>query len=157
GGWEGTNGRASADAAHTIQVGQASLPYTCLLQNDFSLTSPPLPSDCRDFSTGSPFASNFINAPFQIDTYIPVTAQTCPKPADGTNALPPDPNNLPGGCTRDLVHRFYQEQYQLHGGRQDRYVTGSDAVGLAMGYYETQALPIYAYLHSEPHPHYAVL
>jgi phospholipase C len=32
---------------------------------------------------------------------------------------------------RDLVHRFYQEQYQLNGGRQNRYVTGSDTVGLA--------------------------
>src|SRR5262249_47022145 len=77
--------------------------------------------------------------------------------ADGTNALPPNPNNLAGGCTRDLVHRFYQEQYQLHGGRQDQYVTGSDAIGLAMGYYNTQALPIYTYLHSAPHPHYAIL
>ena len=35
----------------------------------------------------------------------------------------------PGGCTRDIVHRFYQEQYQIDGGKQDRYVTGSDAVG----------------------------
>ena len=40
---------------------------------------------------------------------------------------------LPGGCTRDIVHRFYQEQYQLDGGTQDRYVTGSDAIGLTMG------------------------
>ena len=53
----------------------------------------------------------------------------------------------PGGCTRDLVHRFYQEQYQLDGGRQDRYVTGSDAVGLTMGHYDTKQLPVYEYLH----------
>jgi hypothetical protein len=33
--------------------------------------------------------------------------------------------------SRDLVHRFYQEQYWLNGGRQNRYVIGSDAVGLA--------------------------
>jgi len=43
GGWEGVNGRANADAPHTIQVGQAGVPYTCLRQNDFSLTSPPFP------------------------------------------------------------------------------------------------------------------
>ena len=55
---------------------------------------------------------------------------------------------LPGGCTRDLVHRFYQEQYQLDGGKQDRYVTGSDSVGMTMGYYDTTELPIYEYLHS---------
>ena len=54
---------------------------------------------------------------------------------------------MPGGCTRDLVHRFYQEQYQLDGGAQDRYVTGCDAVGLTMGAYDTRKLPIYAYLH----------
>jgi hypothetical protein len=39
------------------------------------------------------------------------------------NALHPSP--------RDLVHRFYQEQHQLNGGRENRYVTGSDTVGLA--------------------------
>ncbi len=63
----------------------------------------------------------------------------------------------PGGCTRDLVHRFYQEQYQLNGGAQNRYVTGSDAAGLSMGYYDTTQLPIYAYLHGDGHPWYAVL
>jgi len=155
--WEGANGLANADAAHARQTGQGGVPYACVLQNDFSLTSPPLPGDCIDTTTGSPLASHFINAPFQIDTYIPVSARTCPKPTAGTSALPPDPNNLPGGCTRDLVHRFYQEQYQLNGGRQDRYVTGSDAVGLTMGYYDTQSLPIYAYLHGDGHPHYAIL
>jgi phospholipase C len=72
------------------------------------------------------------------------------------NGLLPNASNLPGGCTRDIVHRFYQEQYQLNGGQQNRYVTGSDAVGLAMGYYNTTALPIYRYLHSDGAPHYAI-
>src|SRR6266446_2338669 len=89
GAWEGVNGRANADSTHTIQVGQAGTRYTCLLQNDFSLTSPPLPSDCLDATTATMFASHFTNAPFQIDAYIPVTTQTCPKPEAGTNALPP--------------------------------------------------------------------
>ena len=58
-----------------------------------------------------------------------------------------DPQGLPGGCTRDIVHRFYQEQYQLDGGKQDRYSTGSDAAGLTQGYYDTSAtagLPVSA-------------
>src|SRR4029453_7350688 len=63
---------------------------------------------------------------------------------------------LPGGCTRDLVHRFYQEQYQLNDGRQNRYVTGSGAVGLTMGVYDTRALPIYQYPHRRGHPNYAI-
>jgi hypothetical protein len=46
------------------------------------------------------------------------------------------------------VHRYYQEQYQLDGGKQNRYVTGSDAVGLTRAYYDTRALPIYKYLHT---------
>src|SRR6266568_8635613 len=57
GGWEGVNGRASADADHTLQVGQAvpRVPYHCLLQNDVNLTSPPLPADCTDTTTGTTF------------------------------------------------------------------------------------------------------
>ena len=55
------------------------------------------------------------------------------------------------------MHRFYQEQYQLNGGNQNRYVTGSDAAGLSMGYYDTHALPVYAYLHGSGHPRYAIL
>ena len=66
------------------------------------------------------------------------------------------PGATAGGCTRDIVHRFYHEQYQLDGGKQDRYVTGSDAIGLTMGVYDTTALPIYKYLHAEDHPKYAI-
>ena len=53
--------------------------------------------------------------------------------------LKDSPGALPGGCTRDLVHRFYQEQYQIDGGKQDRYTTGSDAVGLTQGVYGTRS------------------
>ena len=65
-------------------------------------------------------------------------------------------SGLPGGCTRDLVHRFYNEQFQINRGRQNRNVTGSDAVGLTMGRYDTRALPIYQYLHSADAPKYAI-
>ncbi|MDP9227404.1 MAG: phosphoesterase, partial [Actinomycetota bacterium] len=159
GGWEGVNGLANADAAHTTQVGQAATrtPYTCLMQNDVNLTSPPQPADCTDTTTGSAFTSHFTNDPFAIDAVLPPDTRTCPQPGVfAPNGLPPSPSNLPGGCTRDIVHRFYQEQYQLDGGRQDRYTTGSDAVGLTQGYYNTRSLPIYAYLHGGDHPHYAI-
>jgi acid phosphatase len=156
GGWEGVNGLADADPAHTIQVNQAGTPYTCLKQNDVNLTSPPLPATCHDATTATPFDSAFPNAPFEIDKYIAPTDTTCPAPgASAPNGVPKG-SGLPGGCTRDLVHRFYQEQYQLDGGKQDRYTTGSDAVGLTQGYYNTQALPIYKYLHSPGHPSYAI-
>ncbi len=159
GGWEGVNGLGNADAAHTTQVGQGGAPYTCLLQGDVNLTSPPLTATCTDSTTATTFTSHFANAPFQIDTYIPASATTCPDAAHAFSF----PNGVangsgqPGGCTRDLVHRFYQEQYQLNGGNQNRYVTGSDAAGLSMGYYDTHALPVYAYLHGAGHPRYAIL
>ena len=54
------------------------------------------------------------------------------------------------------MHRFYQEQYQLNSGNQNRYLTGSDAVGMTMGYYDTTQLPIYKYLHANGAPNYVI-
>jgi acid phosphatase len=156
GGWEGVNGVRNARPAHTVQVNQAGTPYDCLLQNDVNLTSPPLSVRCTDSTTATTFTSHFRNRPFTIDDYIPPTATTCPPPGVSAPNGVPNGSGLPGGCTRDLVHRFYQEQYQLNDGRQNRYVTGSDAVGLTMGVYDTRALPIYSYLHRRGHPDYAI-
>jgi acid phosphatase len=155
GGWEGVNGLRDADRAHTKQVNQAGAPYTCLKQDDVNLASPPLSATCNDATT-TPFASHFTNRPFTIDDFIHPMDTTCPPPgAFSTNGFL-NGTGLPGGCTRDLVHRYYQEQYQLNGGRQNRYVTGSDAIGLTMGTYDTRALPIYKYLHTRGHPDYAI-
>ncbi len=165
-GWEGVNGLANAAPSNTTQVSQAGTPYQCLLQNDVNLTSPtPLPTTCTEVvvAPGTPpktatVNSAFQNQPFTIDDYITPTDTTCPVP--GVTPFPTTGvlkgQGLPGGCTRDLVHRFYQEQYQLNGGQQNRYVTGSDAVGLAVGVYDTTQLPIYRYLHSHGHPKYAI-
>lgn len=133
GDWEGVNGRTPAN--YIPQVNQAGSPYGCLLQNDPSLTSPsPLPVSCTD--TENDIASAFTNAEFPIDTYIPATAPTCTGGYD-------QGDSYNGGCTEDIVHRYYQQIYQLNGGKLNRYVTGSDAVGLTMGYYDTRQLPIY--------------
>jgi acid phosphatase len=156
GGWEGVNGVDDADAAHTTQVNQAGTPYTCLLQVDVNLTSPPLPATCHDETTETAFDSAFANEPFTIDDFIAPTDTTCPPPGASAPNGTLKGTGLPGGCTRDLVHRFYQEQYQLNDGAQNRYVTGSDAVGLAMGVQDTRQLPIYRYLHSPGHPRYAI-
>jgi phospholipase C len=154
--WEGVNGLRHAPRARTTQVNQAGVPYECLLQDDVNLTSPPLSVRCTDTTTGTEFSSHFRNRPFVIDDYIPPSATTCPPPGVFEPNGIPNGQGLPGGCTRDLVHRFYQEQYQLNDGRQNRYTTGSDAVGLTQGVYDTRALPIYRYLHGRGHPHYAI-
>ncbi|HVT40015.1 MAG TPA: alkaline phosphatase family protein [Gemmatimonadaceae bacterium] len=70
---------------------------------------------------GTPFPTDLPNAPFEISRFVPPTAPT-----------------------RDLVHRFYQEQVQIHGGRMDRFAVVSDAQGLVMGYYRTADLPLAA-------------
>jgi acid phosphatase len=125
------------------------------LQNDVNLTSPPLSATCTD-TTGTTFNSAFKNQPFKIDDYIAPTDTTCPPPGVfAPNGLVKG-TGLAGGCTRDIVHRYYSEQYQISQGKQNRYVTGSDAAGLTMGYYDTKKLPIYAYLHSHGAPKYVI-
>src|SRR4051812_37229684 len=153
GGWEGVNGVAKADAAHTTQVDQNGVAYSCLRQQDVNLVA--VGSTCSD-SHG--FASAFTNTHFTIDTYIKATDATCPPPLQAFAF----PNGMlkgtgrPGGCTRDIVHKFYQEQYQLNGGKQNRYMVGSDAAGTVMGVYDTKSLPIYTWLHSAHHPSYVI-
>jgi acid phosphatase len=182
--WGSVNGQhviglADADAAHTTQVAQTGVAYTCLKQLDVNLNTdatgntldklPQCNPETVTFpdATTTTYTSHFLNAPFNIDTYIPADATTCPRPnqefsfGNGimNGALQPDgvtPVGLPGGCTRDLVHKFYQEQYQLDGGKQDRYVTGSDSVGTVMGYYDSTKLPIYDYLHAKGAPRYVI-
>src|SRR5581483_3858363 len=68
------------------------------------------------------FPPNLPNAPFMIDPYVPAS-QDIPSP----------------------VHRFYEYQLQINGGKLDKYVAWSDTGGLAMGYYDTQKLPLYSY------------
>jgi len=65
--------------------------------------------------------TNLPNAPFNIEQFVPA--------------------NVP---TRDLVHRFYQEQAQIDGGRMDKFALVSDAKGLVMGFYHTAGLPLAA-------------
>ncbi len=66
------------------------------------------------------FPADLPNAPFRIDRFVP-----------------------PAQKTGDLVHRFYQQQLQINGGRMDKFVAWSDAAGLVMGYYDGSQLPIW--------------
>jgi acid phosphatase len=45
--------------------------------------------------------------------------------------------------TRDLWHRFYQNQMQINGGKNDRFAAYADAGGLVMGYYDGSQLPLW--------------
>jgi acid phosphatase len=119
GGFKGANGLSQADPAHTVQVDLAGNTLKCLPQVDPHLTSPPLPADACSTAGGDAFDSHFPNAPFAIDSYIPLDQKTI-----------------------DLVHRYYQNQVQIDGGRNDKFVAVSDAKGLSMGYYDTATVPL---------------
>jgi phospholipase C len=74
-----------------------------------------------DFSPPVPdprFPSDMPVAPFDTIKYV------------GANQL-----------TGDLVHRYYQEQYQIDGGKMDKFVAWSDAAGLVMSYYDATNMP----------------
>lgn len=61
-----------------------------------------------------------------------------PAVANGAYALRlPDGDPLPlGVVTRDLVHKFYENQMQINGGRNDGFVAWGNSGGLPMGQYD---------------------
>ena len=84
---------------------------------------PHLPATWNNGHADPAFPTDLPNRPFRIDA---------------------PPVNLPlTKPTPDLVHRFYQNQEQINGGRNDRFVAASDAGGLAMGYYDGSTLPLW--------------
>ena len=46
--------------------------------------------------------------------------------------------------THDLWHRFYQNQMQINGGKNDRFVAYADLGALVMGHYDGSKLPLWA-------------
>ena len=150
---EPVNGLPQTDAAHKLQIGADGKPFDCLYQNDINL---------KDVKPAEGAACAFANAPFDIEAYIKPQDSTCPNPYGETFTKQGKREGYargqgePGGCTRDLTHSFYNEQYQINAGTQNRYVAGSDAAGLVMGYYETQQTPLYRYLHEAGAPHYVI-
>ncbi len=82
----------------------------------------PISTNLKPAGPDPRFPANLPNKPFNIDQYVPLDQKT-----------------------GDLVHRFYQEQLQIDGGKMDKFVAWSDAAGLVMGYYDTSKLPLYQY------------
>ena len=67
----------------------------------------------------SAFPTNLPNTFFNIDQYIPNDQET-----------------------PDVLHRYYQEQLQIDGGKMDKYALYNTSAGLSQGYYKTSLLPL---------------
>ncbi len=65
------------------------------------------------------FPTNLSNTLFNIDQYVP--------------------NDM---MTPDVLHRYYQEQMQIDGGKMDKYALYNTTGGLSQGYYQTDLLPL---------------
>ena len=73
-------------------------------------------------------SAGLANQPFQIETAFQSNAG-----ATLTTAT----------VTRDLYHRFYENQMQINGGKSDMYAAWADAGGLTMGHFDYSGSAIY--------------
>jgi acid phosphatase len=76
-------------------------------------------------------------APYPQLTQIPQSATTNMKNRPFTiNAA--DQFDLPASvATRDLYHRFFENQMQIHGGKNDMFAAWADGGGITMGHYRS--------------------
>lgn len=81
-----------------------------------------LPPAMEEGKPDTRFPETLANKPFLITDYVPLNDKT-----------------------GDLVHRFYQLQEQIDGGKMDRFALVSDAGGLTMGHYGKQDSPLWDY------------
>ncbi|HEV7663479.1 MAG TPA: alkaline phosphatase family protein [Chloroflexota bacterium] len=95
-------------------------------------TTPQVDKDGKPYTT-LPQPLNTTFSPAKADVRFPADLPVAPF--DTTQYVAP--NQLTG----DAVHRYYQEQYQIDGGKMDKFVAWSDAAGLVMSYYDATDMP----------------
>jgi len=72
-----------------------------------------------------------------VDARFPPALDNKPYRAEAYSAL--------SETTGDLVHKFYQEQLQIDGGKMDKFVAWSNAGGLVMSTYDGSRMPLWRY------------
>jgi phospholipase C len=110
----GADGIANAGRA-AVQVDKKGSPYPTL--------PPPLADPRPGQSQREPdprIPPDLPNGPFLFNTFIPPTDQTA-----------------------GIIHSFYREQYQIDGGKMDKFATWSDGAGMVMGYWDLAEFPLY--------------
>ncbi len=73
-------------------------------------------------------SAGLANQPFQIETAFQASANTLLSTAT---------------ITRDLYHRFYENQMEINGGKNDQFAAWADAGGLTMGHFDYSGSTIY--------------
>jgi len=109
-------------AADTTQYDRDGTPLSVLppVWNGMVPTSQQANHITYQVDQAAPYMNNLANAPFAL--------------------LGPQGEPLPQGVvTRDLWHVFYQNQMQINGGKNDRFVAWADSGALVMGYYSDSA------------------
>lgn len=94
---------------------------------DGATALPHLPPVWNSKSSNWDFVSNLPNRPFQIDA-----------PPGGSPSINGIQQPSP-----DLIHRFYNHQLQINGGRNDQFAAFSNAGGLTMGYYDGSSMAMW--------------
>ena len=75
--------------------------------------------------------------PAQVDGRFPAIAENKPFRAEAFAPL--------SQTTGDSVHRFYQEQLQIDGGKMDKFLAYTDAGGLVMNTYDGAPMPLWSW------------
>ncbi|NPT46789.1 acid phosphatase [Paraburkholderia sp. 1N] len=121
GNFPGANGLQNVTATSATQVDRNGTPLATLPQVWNGLTQTGVTPAVTQAMT-----ANLPNSPFAIDDpkgfNTPITA-----------------------TTRDLYHRFYENQMQINGGKNDKFAAWADSGGLVMGHYTLNAdkLPLW--------------
>jgi acid phosphatase len=87
----------------------------------YALLPPVIDVGLKPPSPDPRFPKDLPNGPFAIDKFVPIDQKT-----------------------GDIVHRFYQEQAQIDGGKMDKFVAYSDAAALVMGNYDIGRTKLWA-------------
>lgn len=109
----GANGLANATTAQMTQVDKQGQVYS-------ALPAPLAPPVNGQRSADPRFPASLPNRPFLMNQYV-----------------------SPDDKTGDMIHAYYREQYQIDGGKMDRFAAWSDGAGLSMGYWNASGLPLY--------------
>jgi phospholipase C len=110
----GADGLANAGPA-AVQVDKRGRPYPTL--------PPPLADAPAGRSQREPdprIPAGLPNGPFLFNQFIQPTERTA-----------------------GIIHAFYREQYQINGGKMDKFAAWSDGAGMVMGYWDLVDLPLY--------------